>query len=160
MKTEMATEEELFLERVEQLYSRIRDWLSGESISCVLESVSITESGKAYEAPVLKLNERENRFAAKLIPVGWRVVGAEGRIDLMGNLDRTVFAYLKTGGPIFTTKEKLDDSQSNWTKPRMLFKNIEEEGWYWIEDQRLGKAKPLDKELLLDIIGWVSGYEL
>ncbi len=41
----------------------------------------------------------------------------------------------------------------------LLIKEVGQDGWYWIEDKRLGKTHAVNKELFLDLLAEVSDYE-
>jgi hypothetical protein len=77
-------------------------------------------------------------------PNGASVIGGEGLIEIEGLLaGKEYLLYMRK------PHSKMDVS---------LYKGINQDGWYWIEDTRRNLAHKLDKSLLLDIITLVSDY--
>jgi len=159
METTIQSKQEVYLERVNELLLRIKEWLLKNNYSFQDKETKITEKNKKYSAPALELTIPEKGFQVKIIPIGCYIIGAEGRVDIVGSLDRTLLVFLKKGGPSVSIQEQNRSVAMTQAEPRLFFKNINEDGWYWIEDRRLGRAKPIDEELFFDLLRWVS-YEL
>ncbi|NQS97927.1 MAG: hypothetical protein HQ591_05695 [candidate division Zixibacteria bacterium] len=159
METSIQSKQEVFLDRVNELLSRMKKWLSKNNYSFQDAETNITEKNKRYFAPAIDLTIPEKNYKVKIIPIGCFIIGAEGRVDIVGSLDRAILVFLRKGGPAVTIQEQNRNVSMTPGQPRLFFKNINEDGWYWIEDKRLGRAKPIDEELFMDLLRWVS-YEL
>jgi hypothetical protein len=91
------------------------------------------------------------------MPVGAWVIGARGRADLIGKLDKVILVSLEEGGSAKTNTITCGDRKE--TSINKFYKGIEEAGWYWIEDRRRGRAHKIDKEVFYDLLTEVSDYE-
>jgi hypothetical protein len=159
METATISRQEIFLDRVNDLFIQIKDWLQEKNYAFQETKIKITEKSKKYTAPSIELTIPEKDFKVKIVPIGCYIIGAEGRVDIVGDIDRANLVYLEKGGPVVNIREYLGKTPMTPTEPRLLFKNIYNDGWYWIEDKRLGRAKPIDEDLFMDLINWVSDYE-
>jgi hypothetical protein len=105
----------------------------------------------------LTIDDAHGKQVAQLIPVGAWIIGAEGRVDLVGLLDKEILVYLKKGGPHLKVKESTEPSDAReWSRP--LFQGVDRPGWYWIEEKRLGRARLVTKQLFLDLLAEVSDH--
>lgn len=155
MNTEIHQEVE-FCKRVEALYETVGQWMPGKIISLHREPLTLNEEGIGeYVVDKLILEDHAQGKVATLTPKGSLVIGAEGRVDLVGKYDMATLVWLKENGP--TLAGSIDDAPR---KVRHFFNNIESEGWYWIEDARRGRAHAVTSELLGELLAQVSNYEL
>lgn len=84
MNTETHQEVE-FCQRVEQLYEAVRQWLPGKIITLHREPLTLNEEGIGeYVVDKLILDDQAQGKVATLTPKGSLVIGAEGRVDLLG----------------------------------------------------------------------------
>jgi len=149
---------ERFLKSIDTLYDNISSWLSPYGSSTLQEEIEIIEEASGtYKANKLTIQDEKKETIASIMPVGAWVIGANGRVDLIGKLDKVIIVNLEKGGPTLSTTVKVGDHQE--TATRQFYKGIKESGWYWIEDKRRGKAHLLDKELFLELLSEVSDYE-
>lgn len=148
-----------YLARVKSLFDEVRSWLDGTGLSAKEESVELWEEryGK-YTAPVLKLLDGRGRRVAHLNPVGANIIGAHGRVDLIGTLAKEILVYLTDGGPVFSTKIKVGEGVIE-EKSRPLFRGIDAPGWYWSESPIRRKATKFDRAILLELLSGISDYE-
>ncbi|OQY57672.1 MAG: hypothetical protein B6245_15845 [Desulfobacteraceae bacterium 4572_88] len=92
--------------------------------------------------------------------MGAWAIGASGRIDLIGDFAQQILIYLekdfkkKTSGTVLNDKEPPEISKNSYSP----YKGVEHGGCYWIEDKRLGKAHPVSKELLFELLAEVTDY--
>src|SRR5690348_11731223 len=87
-----------YQERLEQLFKQIRVWLKGTVIRPKETQISINEGfPNSYKAKALDLLDG-GRLIVKVTPAGFRIIGAEGRVDLVGTLDTQSMVYLINGG--------------------------------------------------------------
>ena len=83
------------------------------------------------------------------------IVG-EGLIEIEGWFGKETIVYMTDGGPQITKP-----SRNDRTKPIRvaMYKGVEVDGWYWIEDSRRRRMHLVDQELFLELITFVSDYE-
>ena len=145
-----------YQERIRALYSEVQRWI--EPLSTEVEDVQVLEQASGpYPAPCLIIKSDESEIV-RLEPIGTWIIGAEGRVDLIGSNDKTAIVYLKQGGPIMAFRESEGGKEiSRSSVP--LFQGADQDGWYWIEDKRRGRAKLITRELFRDLVSEVSDYE-
>jgi hypothetical protein len=148
-----------FKKNVDELYSQIKSWMDSNGLNTKLLNIEIVEevSGR-YNIDKLIIYNRVNKQIAAIEPVSSRVIGANGRVDLVGKYDKLIIVYLEQGGPELISRE-IEADQHN-TSISQFFEGVQNAGWYWIEDRLRGKAHLLDKKLFLDLLSEVSDYEL
>jgi hypothetical protein len=130
----------IYRHRVEQLYAEVREWLKGSALATGESVITLREGIYGpYYVPILVILDAEARRAAMLEPAGSSIIGACGRVDIVGNYDRQSVLYLAAG------------SGSN-----RVFKNVTVAGWYWIEEARLGRVRQLDQTLFMDLLKEVT----
>ncbi len=151
---------EQYLDRVAELYKGINSWIKEKGLKTEAGNIQINEEASGqYNAPILKILDSYNQYVAEVRPVGAWIIGAEGRIDLIGKLDKIPIIALDKGGPSIITSMSVDDYVE---KPvsRPLYRGlIDTPGWYWVEDKLRGKAHFIDKELFLELLAGVSDYD-
>lgn len=147
-----------FLKNTDKLYDNINSWIGTHGLTALPEKIEVTEeaSGK-YSANKLTIQDEKKQIIASIVPIGAWVIGANGRVDLIGKFDKLIIVNLEKGGLSLSTTMTVGDHQE--TSTRHFYKGIKEAGWYWIEDTRLGKARLLDKDLFLELLSEVSDYE-
>jgi hypothetical protein len=149
-----------YLNNVSRLYAMIEKWLNEKSLlSKQVEHDMREEASGSYTTKKLLVYKDENNQIAELLPVGAWVIGANGRIDLIGNFDQQILIYLKKDIKIetpTTTSCNDDECQERSKNSRSLYKGFEKAGWYWIENKRLGRARALDKDLFFDLLSEVT----
>lgn len=155
MNTETHQEVE-FCQRVEQLYEVVGQWMPGEIISLHREPLTLNEEGIGeYVVDKLILEDQAQGKVATLTPKGSLVIGAEGRVDLVGKYDMATLVWLQEDAPSTTGADNAAQK-----KIRFFFNAIESDGWYWIEDSRRAKAHPVTQSLFQELLWRVSDYEL
>jgi hypothetical protein len=144
-----------YQERLEQLFKQIREWLKDTGIRLKERQISINEGfPDSFKAKALDLVD-SGKLIVKVTPAGFRIIGAEGRADLVGTLDTQSIVYLINGGPTVPTASGSDGI----VHKRPLYSGVKGSGWYWIENARLGRAKRLTRQLFRDLVKEVSDYE-
>ncbi len=130
------------------LYSRIQTWLEDLDFNFDVTEESICEPPLGdYEAPKLTIRDKDRKTLAELVPVGANILAADWRADFVGPFEKEIFVHWSEGAPV------IEQPKPNVIqKKRRLFKNADDPGWYWIEDTHLGKARRLNKELLVDLL--------
>ena len=135
-----------YIKRIEHLYTEIRTWFVEENLNLkVIDTrVEVLEQMAAYQITGLSVQTETGKVLAEIKPAGASVIVAEGRIDLKGWLGTEYLLYMRKHRP-------------ELGKP--LYKGLDEDAWYWIEDSYRNRAHRLDKTLLLELITLVSDYE-
>jgi len=160
MRSETRSKEAEYIARLDELYSSVDKWIGKTGLTVSRSSIELNEEGAGrYEAPAAAILDAEGKKVAELLPLGAWIIGAEGRVDLVGSLDRTSLVYLRRGGPHIDMKEA-DATGHPEGRSRPLFQGVGRAGWYWIEDKRLGRAHPVTKRLFLDLLAGVSDHGL
>jgi hypothetical protein len=135
-----------FMNTLADLYSNVSDWVVPRYLQVVRSSMNLNEEayGK-YEVEKLSIIDANAKRVCELLPVGGSVIGAEGRVDLIGDVDQEILVYLTNDGLL----ERRSTS---------LYRGVEEDGWYWIEIRRLSRVRRLDEALFLDLLAEVSEH--
>jgi hypothetical protein len=145
----------IYQKRLGQLYKQIREWLKGTGIRLKEAQISINEGfPDSYKTKALDLVDG-GQLIVKVTPAGFRIIGAEGRVDFVGTLDTQSVIYLVNGGPAVPAAS----GSLGMVRKRPLYSGVKGSGWYWIENARLGRAKRLTRQLFRDLVKEVSDYE-
>jgi len=152
-----------YLNNISEFYNIVTEWLRDKSLFCKERDYNINEklSGEYSAKKLLIFKKDASNQIAEICPVGAWIIGADGRIDLIGDFDQQILIYLKKDIKIktptgITTGGKSHDLPEN---SYSHYKGFEQSGWYWIEDKRLGKAHAVNKELFFDLLAEVSDDE-
>ncbi|HBG06492.1 MAG: hypothetical protein A2075_17210 [Geobacteraceae bacterium GWC2_58_44] len=116
------------------------------------------EASGLYKANRLAIVDEGGKKIADLQPIGTYIIGGNGRIDLNGTIDKVILVNLEAGGPSMTTTITVGGQPEKRTTP--FYKGVDQQGWYWIEDKRRGKANLFTKDLFVELLREVSDYEL
>ncbi len=147
-----------FVNGISKLYENIQNWLASTNLQGSREEIELEEQAcGAYKAEKLSIGKGDGTKVAELVPVAANVIGAGGRVDLVGRLDRVILVKLGKDAPSGTVEAKSGGYEE--TVEKEFFNGVEEAGWYWIEDKRRGKAHKLDKSLFFELLTEVSDYE-
>jgi hypothetical protein len=146
----------LYLERVEQLYTQIKQWLTEENLVVVSSRVETIERQAMYKVTQLTVKTPEGETLAEIKPTSSKVIVGEGLIEIEGWFGKETLVYMTDGGP-----QIMKPSRNDRTKQIMvqMYKGIAVDGWYWIEDSRRRRMHLVDQELFLELITFVSDYE-
>jgi len=146
---------ENFRASLTKLFEQVQSWLTDAGFSAESTEMNITEPRPgSYTVPMLTIYDESRRALAQVRPVGAWIIGADWRVDLCGHLENEVLVYWAKGAPEIESPES--DRKENHKTRIPLFRGADKEGWYWIEDKLRGKARPLDKELFMDLISEVQ----
>jgi hypothetical protein len=150
---------QVFLNSYRQILSEIENWSQSIGLKIIKGKTEISEevAGK-YAAPILTLVDDKKREIAIVRPIGAFIIGASGRFDIEGSLDKESIILMGKGGTTFEFAVSKGQTVLEKSKTS-LFKGIDKDGWYWIESKKLARAKLLDKDLFFDLIRGVSDYE-
>lgn len=147
-----------FLQSIDQLYAQFLDYSLKSALTTQSEPITIAEEAYGeYTANKLILLDQAKNKIAELLPRGASVIGANGRVDLVGKNDQIILVNLESDGPSITSTIGVNGNKQSLT--RYLYRNVEAAGWYWIEDKRRGKAHIVSDDLITELLWRVSGYE-
>jgi hypothetical protein len=145
---------ERFLGRLRNFLGYVRQWLSADSRVSVREFMhEVDDPFGRYLAPGLQL-AIDGRMIAALIPEAGVVIAAEGRVNLVGVLDRLAILYLSGPGRFETTIAGVKSFG------RDLFPQFSEEGWYWLVNSAGPDARFVDEATFRVMLTTVSDFEL
>lgn len=148
-----------YLREMESLYAEIERWTADSGLKTRREEASLNEEASGrYTASRLIVEDSNGRKIADLSPVAAFVIAADGRLDLNGTVDKAIIVHLQQGGPSFTTT--IHNGNQTEAQTRYLYKGVDKDGWYMIDDSRRAKAHFMDKELFFELLAEVSDYEL
>ncbi|KHD07324.1 hypothetical protein PN36_18065 [Candidatus Thiomargarita nelsonii] len=132
---------QIYLRRINQLYTKIRNWLQDEPLILENGNIEVVEALGLYQAPRLSIKTQEGEPLADFKPTGASVLLAEGAMDIQGRVGLEYVLYMLENDP------------------QTYFK-IETDGWYWQEQREDVEPHFLNnKATLLELITWVSDYE-
>jgi len=156
MNSEKKSRLDFFLSEVDRLYTEIKAWISGYELLSSESDILITEKKCGeYQTKKLTLSTKDGTRIAEIVPIGAWVVGANGRIDIIGLHDRIIIVHLDKGGPSFNFTFRVPMK----TDKRFIYKGIDEAGWYWFEHKLSSKGHKLTAELFFEILADISDYE-
>jgi len=125
-----------YLNRIEQLYAQIRDWMAVlEPNVRFSETVVVLDEGATggYEAKSLEV-VRSGKPALRLVPRGRYMVGAEGRVDVRSRLGRETLVWVREGGPAVGFRFLPGDGPvPEEVRGQAMFPGIAE-GWAWVDE--------------------------
>lgn len=146
-----------YLERLAGLHQEVRRWLADADVTITEEDRDVSEETLGdYLASELVIRDGDGTEIARLRPIGGDIIGALGRVDLVGRMDRQPILYLSAGGPVVAMVEASTTRDAHSSVRRRMLDGVEAEGWYWISDRRLRRARPLTAELFKDLVLEVS----
>lgn len=147
----------IYHHRVLKLYDEVDEWLRNTPLRTSRRSHEVTENiYGSYEISLLEIRDPNGNLIATLEPMGLSVIGAEGRVEIIGRVDRQGIVYFPAGGPQIIFRVGVGPSATPVSRP--VFKGVTTEGWYWLESARLSRARPLDEALFKDLLRGVTDY--
>jgi hypothetical protein len=160
--TESKTEHALlspeeYVQRVKTFLNEATGWCKDQDLTVKNDVVTLREELIAeYEAPSLYIS-KDDVLLAKILPVGSKIIGARGRVDLIGRVARHALLFQVGNRPTSSTQTAVGRKTINSSSAPKLSK-VEEDGWYWIE-ARIRRPKRVEESLFLDLLTDVSDYE-
>lgn len=150
-----------FLKRVAELLLAIRPWCEALGLTVQLGETRIEEERHgSYTAPTLLLRQPGGQHVAEVRPFGEAILGAIGRVDLVGEYGkREKLVYLSEGGPTFTTRIQDDSAGPAHESTRKLFHGVGAAGWYWVSPPPIRRASPITRDVFIDLLSAVSGHD-
>lgn len=145
---------ERFLVRLRNFLGQVRQWISVDPRITVRELThEIDDSFGRYPAPGVQIMLDE-QMIAELVPEAGVVIAAEGRVSLIGALDRAAMLYLSGPGRFQTTVRGVKSFG------RDLFPQFSGEGWYWLISNAGPDVRFVDDSAFRMMLMTVSDFEL
>lgn len=148
---------EEYVKRVTTFLGEASGWCKEHGLAVLDSVVTLREELMAeYQAPSLYIS-KDGVYLAKVEPVGSKIIGAHGRVDLIGRVTKHAFLFYAGKGPVFSMQTIVEGRTTSSSSAPML-SGVDGDGWYWIE-ARVRRAKRVDESLFLDLFTDVSDYE-
>jgi len=143
------TRKNFYLQRVNQFYANIQNWLKDENLTFSVKPTEIYEELGHYIVPFLSIKTVDGELLASMKPVGAAVIMAEGLIEVSGKFDNDYVDYMLVGGPTITEPSGIK---------RPIYQGVDVDGWYW---DRFNAEPYLinNKTSLMQLISWVNDDE-
>jgi len=138
-------------ERLSSLYENVIAWLKEAGVPCVplFEDLLLSEDQVgAYTVKKLLIKQNSDTLA-KFVPVGVLIIGAEGRVDLVGRSGKEILVYYSECGSETTTRMPVGNMVEE--RAERIY-GQKREGWHWIDDRIIGKQPEFDKDIFLALL--------
>lgn len=146
-----------YVQRVTTFLEEVSGWCRDHGLTVERDAVTLSEELMTqYDAPSLYIS-KDGVSVAKILPVGSKIIGARGRVDLIGRVTRHAFLFYVGKGSAFSTQTIVGEKTTTSSSTPML-SGVDGDGWYWIE-ARVRRAKRVEESLFLDLLTDVSDYE-
>ncbi|MCP4701685.1 MAG: hypothetical protein GY862_33230 [Gammaproteobacteria bacterium] len=153
--TDKAERQQIYLERFNAFLEEVKTWLPEELETAEIPHEVRDKTGE-YKAPGMAILKKgvpepddDDNVVAKLLPQGCSVLLGEGLIEIHGEFAKESVVYLLVDCFMTTRSGKL----------RPMFKGLNSDGWYWMDDPQRSRVLPLNGELLIELLGLTSDYE-
>lgn len=147
-----------FIQNLQTLYQQIEHWGRRKGLQFTRHDIQLNEEAyEPYTTEKLAVLDAHGKQIAEFVPKGASIIGAKGRVDLVGNVDSVILVDWDRGGPSITTA--INDSANRQTKTVPVYRDVGEAGWYWVESRKLARAHRFDEHLFFDLLPTVSEYE-
>lgn len=148
---------EEYVRRVETFLIEASGWCERHGLAVERGVVTLREERMAeYDAPSLAIS-KDGMSVAKILPVGSKIIGAHGRVDLVGRVTKHAFLFYVGKGPAISTQTVVAGKAAR-SSPMPMLSGVDGDGWYWIE-ATVRRAKRVEESLFLDLLTDVSDYE-
>jgi hypothetical protein len=150
-----STEE--YVQRVTSFLTQAGGWCRDRGLTIQSDVVTLREDRiPEYEAPCLYIS-MDGVSLARILPVGSRIIGARGRVDLIGQIARHPLLFC-VGKGLSASRQTVTGERRAISSSTSVLSGLEVDGWYWIESAVL-RAKRVGENLFLDLLTDVSDYE-
>jgi len=147
----------LYVDRVRELLTQVRGWCEERQLNIWSDSTELNEElMPKYSAPKLAISTNDGLTIARIVPMGAAIIGAQGRVDLIGQFSRHAFLYHVGMGPTVAVTVGTMRAGDPLRKP--ILSGVDGDGWYWIEAS-VRRAKQVEEELFIELLTDVSDYE-
>ncbi len=142
-------------QELEEILKTFKYWLielgyevekSGEKLLERTEELSGTYTTKQIDLLI------DNEMKISFVPYGIWLIGAKGRIDIVGPAGKEKLVYFKAGGPGISVTEGTRLKKDTRVSRHQIFQNIKTDGWYWYDDSTYRRAEEFSKETVVQIM--------
>jgi len=159
MNENFAEKVSIFIDSVSRLFAEIELWIAQTNLRGIQQETEISEEAPGkYKIKKLTIEDEEKKKIAEFLPIGTFIIGGNGRVDMVGRIDKAIIVNLEIGRPSMTTTTTVGDYAE--TRTLSFYQGIEQPGWYWIENSKRGKANLFTKDLFIELLREVSDYEI
>jgi len=146
------TKRQGYLEKVERFYRQVQDWIHNDFDFALTENCPILDTIGTYPVEVLSIRRKNTPepTLADLFPQGIAVFMGEGLIELKGIFGTEWIIYMLKDGIIIGNE---------YDKVMHIYKGIEKDGWYWLEESEETKPHLMNKALFFNLLSLVSDYD-
>lgn len=146
-----------YVARIRDLYASVRQWVTPLSPKIEEHSRTLREQDfPDYSAPEMLLELGGGEKNVRLRPIGHNLLGAHGRVDMIGPIDTVKLTFFRGEGPTITSRFQHGQRMEEHTVK--MISGIEGDGWYWVDIRTNDKAQRLDEKLFRSLLEDVSGY--
>lgn len=146
----------VYKKRVEELFTQVERWLSDTLWVTVREFITVEEKIGTYNIEKLVVQDSAGQTLAEWIPIGADIIGADGRVDIVGTADQQILLYLSN--PLsFESSVSLYKRLLKAEKNEYIKRGVQP-GWFWAERTLRMTIYPLEPELVFDLVQEVSDY--
>ena len=140
-----------------EIQRHLQKYIDEEQIKIERLTSSISEELLGpYEVDTLLISIGEDKM--KVVPIGTHVIGARGRVDLIGKEGRVRIVLLEEGGPHISTSISIGGEPVEEPKTRRIYSgDIDHRGWYIVSEPPHVSATAISEDSLKDALMEVSG---
>lgn len=154
-KESVVAEIEWYNRELSQVAKQFTEWTKelGHSVSLQEEKTveKTEEPSGTYKSTQFELLLDET-LKLSIIPYGIWIIGAKGRIDIVGPSGREKLVYFMPEGPAVSVGEPGETYTTEAKHTHPILSNIRDEGWYWYDDSTYRRAEKFSKETVAQIL--------
>ena len=141
-----------YLEKVGRFYYQVQNWIHNDFDFAITENCPILDTIGTYPVEILSIYQKNTPepTLADLFPQGTAVFMGEGLIELKGIFGTEWIIYMSKDGIII---------DNEFDKVTHIYKGIEKDGWYWLEESEETKPLMMNKALFINLLSLVSDYD-
>jgi len=146
--------QQLYLKRINQFFAQVKNWLSDDFETISTGNYLVEDETGKYQIPALSIVKKEKHKPNN------KVVDLfpKGTSVLMGEGFIEVHGVYGEESFIYMIKDGWS-IQDRLGKIRPMYKEVKTDGWYWLESYHRNKASLIDKEVLMDVLKTVTLYD-
>ncbi len=149
---------ENFLNKIRELYNQIENFVNKYDLKYKYDDISLYEeyAGKYWTQEMYI--SKDGEFLFKLKPIGAYIIGADGRVDIIGKFDSKVIIYLEKlyKMEFATSTESGDKKECVSPSTVSLYDGYEGPGWYFSGDRK--KILPLNNQNICSVLEEISEF--
>lgn len=139
-----------FNQQVQTFKNHFSEWLNelGHTVDISEDELTKVEeqSGPYKVNQYIFQIDKELKISIK--PFGIWIIGAKGRIDVSGPSGSEKFIFLSVSDLGMASEIKHSNGRVNGHGSHRLFKNVDEDNWYWYDDSSYRQVSKFSKEII------------